>query len=233
MAPAVVPSSAMTTSMVCHAVTWTRRAISSRMGPRSSSPAAATPPPSTHPVGCHQHDRVGDADAQVSTGLGQPGDGARVASTGRRDRLLDRVRAADLRDLLRPAERLDAAAIAAVAEWTIRVDDLVADLAGRALVALEHLTVDRDDTPDAGAQCQADHRADTPARTKSQLREPEGPGVVDERRRQPQRRRHGTCDRHAPPATGHVDQELRGTGRRVVQAGHADTHRPDARDARR
>ena len=105
----------------------------------------------------------------------------------------------------------------------------MADLAGGALVALDHVPIDRDDPADTGTQGEADDRPDAATRTEPQLGQPEGAGVVDERGRQPEsladRRRHGD----ATPAAGHVDQELGRAGQRVIQTGHPDAHGYDGR----
>ena len=111
------------------------------------------------PVGRDDRDHVGDADPEVAADLGQPGQRPRVAGPGRCDRLLGRRRPAGRGDPVGPRERLETAAVAAAARRPVRVDRLVADLAGRAVVAEMDPAVDGDDAADAGAERQPDHRA--------------------------------------------------------------------------
>ena len=66
--------------------------------------------------------------------------------------------AARLGDPVGPGEGLEATVVPAVARWAIGVDDLVADLAGRAVVAQVDVTVDGDDATDPGTEGQPDHR---------------------------------------------------------------------------
>ena len=70
--------------------------------------------------------------------------------------------------------------VPAVARRTVRVDGLVADLAGRPVVAEVDPAVDGDHAADPGAQGQADHRPRPTPGAQTQLREAEGTGVVDQ-----------------------------------------------------
>ncbi len=62
----------------------------------------------------------------------------------------------------------------------VGLDGLVPELAGGAVMTLEHGAADRDDAADARPEGEADHRRGAPAGTETELREPERPGIVDE-----------------------------------------------------
>ena len=74
-----------------------------------------------------------------------------------------------------PGERLDAAAVPAPAQRTVGIDRLVADLAGRAVVALVDPSINRDHPADARPERQPDHRGRATAGTEPQLGKPERP----------------------------------------------------------
>ena len=150
------------------------------MGPSSRSPAAAIPPPMHDPVRRDDDDHVGDADPEVAADLGEAVGARASPARARRDRLLGRGGPAGGGDLVGPGERLEAAAVAAAAPRSVGIDRLVADLAGRAVVALVHAAVDREHAADAGAERQPDHRPRAAAGAQSELGEAEGPGVVDQ-----------------------------------------------------
>ncbi len=149
---------------------------------------------------------------------------ARAASDGR----FGRLRPARRGDAVRPGERLETAAVPAAAQRPVRVDRLVADLAGRPVVAEMDRAVDGDDPADARAERQSDHRRRTAARPEPQLGEAERSGVVDQ------------CDRQArvPPrpvarpdvpaqSPGMLTRNRVASGDRVVQARDADPERGD------
>ena len=189
---------------------------------RSCADAAAD----DDPVGRDDGDHVGDADPEVAPDLGEPVDRACVAGPRAGHGLLGRRGPAGRRDPVGPGERLDAAAVPAAAQRPVGIDRLVADLAGRAVVALVDPPVDRDHAADARAERQPDHRGRATAGTEPQLGKPERPRVVDEDRRQADRFADRAGDGLAGPRTGDVDEEPGRAGHRVVQPGHAD---PDAR----
>ena len=183
--PAHVPSSAVTISTWSSAVIFTRR----RAPPGSARAAGRRPgadPAADHDaVRRDDRDHVGDPDPEVAADLGEAVERARVAGAGASDGLLGRAVPHGRGDLVGAGVRLEAAAIAAAAQRPVRLDGLVAELAGGAVVALEHTAVDRDHAADAGPERQADHRRRAAAGTEPQLRKPEGPRVVDQGGRQP------------------------------------------------
>ena len=141
----------------------TRRSISSRIGSRSRSPAAAIPPPMTTRSGEMHGDHVGDPDAEVGA---DPVEGRRSRP---RPRPGPPPRPPPRSPSRTPRRCRSARANASRQPWLpqlhggpVRIDRLVADLAGRAVVAEVDLAVDRDDAADAGPEGQPDHRARAP-----------------------------------------------------------------------
>ena len=167
IAPAQTPSSAGTSSTASSDVVWTRAASSSRIGANRRSPAAATPPPMTTRSGEMHDDHVGDPDAQVAADQGQPLERPRIAGPGAGHRLLGGRRPARRGDPVGARERLEAAVVAAAARRPVRVDRLVAQLAGRPVVALVDPAVDRDHAADPGPEREADHRSTRRARRRA------------------------------------------------------------------
>ena len=137
--------------------------------------------------GRDDRDHVADADAEVATDAGEPLDRLRVAGPGGLDRGLDGVRPARLGDPVGARERLEAAVVAAVARRTVGIDDLVADLAGRAVMPQVDVAIDGDDAADPGPKGQPDHRVGAAAGPEAQLGESERASVVDEGDRQAER----------------------------------------------
>ena len=115
------------------------------------------------------------------------------------DRLLGRRGAAGRGDPVGPGERLEAAAVAAAAPRPVGVDRLVADLAGRPVVALVDAAVDRDHAADAGPERQPDHRRGAASGAEPELGEPERPRVVDQARPAAERVADRAGDRLARP----------------------------------
>ena len=179
-----------------------------------------------HPVGRDDGDHVRDADPEVAADLGEAIDGSCLPGARPGHGLLGRRGSAGRRDPVRTGECLDAASVSAAAQRPLGIDRLVADLAGRAVVALVDPSIDRDHPADARPERQPDHRGRATAGTEPQLGKPERPRVVDEDRRQADRLADRAGDGLAGPRTGDVDEEPRRAGRRVVQPRHAD---PDAR----
>ena len=140
-------------------------------------------------------------------------------SRAQRDRLLGRGGPAGQRDLVGPRERLEAATVAAAAPRPVGVDRLVAELAGRPVVALVDPAVDRDHAAHAGPEREPDHRRRPAAGAQPQLRQPERPRVVDQERRHAHRVGHRPRDRVPGPRTR---ARSRGTGSRPV----AGSYRP-------
>ena len=115
------------------------------------------------------------------------------------DGLLGGRRPAGRRDLVGAGERLEAAAVAAAARRPVGIDRLVAELAGRAVVALVDAAVDGDHAADARPEREPDHRRRAACRAQAELGEAERPGVVDQARRQPERRRRPARPRAGRP----------------------------------
>jgi hypothetical protein len=128
IAPAHVPSSAVTTVTGSSDVVCTLLQL---LVDRGEHQVGGRRHPATEhdTVRGDHHDHAGDADPEVPADLGEPVDRLRIARPGPFDRLLGRRRAADRRDLVGPGERLETAAVAAVAPRTVRIDGLVAHLA--------------------------------------------------------------------------------------------------------
>ena len=225
--PAQVPSSAGTTSTSSSDVVWTRRRSSSRIGSSSRSNGDRDPAADDDPVGREDHDHVGDPDAEVAADLREPGERLGVAGPRSLDGRLDRLGAARRGDPVGPGERLEAAVVAAAARRAVRVDRLVADLAGRPVMPEMDAAVDRDDATDPGPERQPDHRLGATAGTEPELGQAEGPRVVDQGDRDAEGRLERRARRLARPVVRHVDEEAGRAGRRVVQPGHADPERRD------
>ena len=179
IAPAQTPSSAVTISTSSRDVVVTRFRSSSRIGSRSRSRCRRDPAADHDPVRRDDRDHVRDPDAEIAArpGRGRP-------SPARR----------------RPGPATNASSAVAVphaaAIWSARanasrqprlpqphhrpvgIDRLVAELAGRAVVALVDPAVDRDHAADPGPERQPDHRATRRARRRAAAR----PGRTPERR---------------------------------------------------
>ena len=209
MAPAPVPSSAIDERDALQ-VGHPRPGAGPPPGwaPASSSPAAATPPPSTTRSGVSAVtiDREcrcpGTARSRRSPRWprASPAAAAATASSAR-------GRAAQPGDLLRLGERLEAAAVAAVAERPVRRRSSCGPAPRPCRVAHGAAARRRTRRPHARAQREADHRAGAATGAQAQLREPERARVVDERHRQARRRADGSGDRDARPVARHVGQE--------------------------
>ena len=135
------------------------------------------------PVRRDDGDHVADPDAEIAADLGQPGECPGVAGPGRFDRLLGGRGPARRGDPVGTGERLETAVVAAAARRPVRIDRLVADLAGRAVVPEQDPAVDRDHAADARPEGQPDHRRRAAPRPEPQLGQPERAGVVDQRGR--------------------------------------------------
>ncbi len=182
-------------------------------------------------VGVDDHDHVGDADAQVAPDDEQTGDRRRVPGPGRDHGLLGGRGPTGGGDPVGAGERLEAAVVAAAARWSVGVERLMTELAARAVMPKVDAAVDGDHAADPGPKRQPDHGRGTSRRTQPQLGQAEGPRVIDQRGRQPQRRTDGAGDGPARPRSRDVDEEPRGPGCRVVQARDPDPDRGDARVA--
>src|SRR3954469_407096 len=97
--------------------------------------------------------------------------------------LLGRACPARLRNPVRAYEGLEASPVAAAAQRSVRLDRLMPDLPGRAVVPLEDLAVDGDHPADARPKRESDHRVGAASGPEPELGEPEGPRVVDQRDR--------------------------------------------------
>ena len=164
------------------------------------------------PVGRQDGDHVADPDAEIAADLGQPGQCPGVAGPGRFDRRLGRRGPARRGDPVGTRERLETAVVAAAARRPIRIDRLVPDLAGRAVVPEHDPAVDRDHPTDARPEGEADHRRRPAARPEAELRQPERAGVVDQVDGDAEDGRHRGRDRTARPVAGML------TRNRVVPA---------------
>jgi hypothetical protein len=107
----------------------------------------------------------------------------------------------------------------------------VTELAARAVVPKVDAAVDGDDAADPRPERQSDHRRGTARRPQAQLGQAEGARVVDQRRRQPERRTDGAGNGPPRPGPRDVDKEPGGAGGRVVQPRDPDPDRGDARVA--
>ena len=116
---------------------------SARIGPSSRSRRGRDPAADHDPVRGDDRDHVGDPDPEIAADLGEPVERAPIAGAGARDRLLGRGRPARGGDLVGAGERLEAAAVAAAAPRPVRLDRLVAELAGGPVVPLDDVPVDR------------------------------------------------------------------------------------------
>ena len=195
-------------------------------------PGRRDPAADDDPIGRDDRDHVADADARGTARRWPALDRLRIAGPGGRHGGLDRLGAARLGDPVGAGERLEAAVVPAVARRAVRVDDLVADLAGRAVMPEVDVAVDGDDPADPGAEGQPDHRVGAARRAQPQLGQAERPGVVDE----------GAPAGRAPPTTGAATaRPFQSPGmltrNRVVpvagsyRPGHADPERRDGRPA--
>src|SRR5206468_2918705 len=131
-------------------------------------------------------------------------------------------------DAVGSSERLQAAAVPTAARGPVGLERLVPDLTGGAVVRLDHAAVNGDDSPHTRPERESDHRGGAPAGAQAKLRETERTRVVDQERRQPQRRadraRHGLPG----PFAGKVRQEAGRARGWVVQAGYPDSDRNDS-----
>ena len=175
------PSSAVTISISSSDVVWTRRRSSSRIGLEQQVAGRGDPAADDDPVRRDDGDHVGDADPEIAPDLGEAVDRPDVAGAGPLDRLLGGGGAAGRGDLVGPREGLEAAAVPAAAPRAVRVDRLVAELAGRPVVPEQDPAVDGDHPADAGPERQPDQRGRAAAGAQAQLGEAERAGVVDER----------------------------------------------------
>lgn len=96
-------------------------------------------------------------------------------------------------------DRLDAAAVAAVAERTVRVDGDMADLAGHAMCSGDHPAVHDEPAADSRAHGHHGEVGQTHSGAEPLLGDGEGPYVVVDRRRQTRDRRGEFGERHVTP----------------------------------
>ena len=153
IAPAQVPSSAVTTSTASSEVVRTRRRISARIGLEQQVAGRRDPATDDDPVGRETVTMLRDPDAEVAADLGQ----ARRAPARRRARAAST--AASTVAVPHAAAIRSARANASRQPWLpqpherpVRVDRLMADLAGRPVMAEMDPPVDRDDAADPGAR---------------------------------------------------------------------------------
>ena len=180
------------------------------------------------PIRRDHDDHVGDPDPEIAGDPPEPLERGRFTGPCPVDGLLGGPRPARFGDPVGPGERLEAAVVAAVAGRTVGVDRLVADLAGRSVMTLVHLAVDRDHAADPGSERQPDHRRRAPAGAQPELREAERPGIVDQGHRDAERGRQRTRHGMTVPRTRHVHEEAGRAGPRVVQPRDADAGARDA-----
>src|SRR6185503_14859823 len=114
----------------------------------------------------------------------------------------------------------ETAVIAAVAGWSKRVDRLMAQLTGRAVVPLVHATVYDHYAANAGSQCQANHRRRASSGTQLVFGQAEGAGVIDHVSRQAELATNRLRQRLACPRPRQIDQESNVTALGVVKPRH-------------
>ena len=137
IAPAHMPSSAVTISTFVEGE-WGSNASSQLVADRAEQEVGRRrdPAPDDDPVGRDDGHHVGDADPEIASDPGEAFRRADVARPGPHDRFLGRGGPAGGRDLVGASERLEAAPVPAAAPGAVGIDRLVADLAGRPVMAL-------------------------------------------------------------------------------------------------
>ena len=106
-----------------------------------------------------------------------------------------------------------------------QVDDLVADLARRAVDAQHETPVEHDAPADARAERDADQRRAAAAGAHARLCEREGPRIVDQPDRHAESFRQRLAQRVALPRPREIREEADGAVRVLVDARHADPRR--------